>query len=336
MRGMAGMRIKKCRNWVLISFSKMRLHFVAAVLLFPFISSALAQEISVELRPDSTHILIGDFLRATLQVKFPASEKVILLPVRDTLGEMDMVKASGVDTSKSAETITLTQTYTVSAYDSGNFRLGPQRIFFTGKDGETDTLLTDVVMISVSTVPVDTTRAIKPIKQPLQVPYTWQEFAPYILLALLLIAAMAILIYYIRKRRQRKPAVIERPKPKDPPHIWARKELKKLEDEKLWQRDEVKQYYSRLTDILRMYLEYRYSWFALESTTEQISEEIRMYNIPTEAANKLLAILKGGDMVKFARRLPLPDENDWAIKRAFEFVEMTEQKEIIKEENTGK
>ena len=336
MKRLPGKLIEQCRNWVRISFSKMRLHFVAVVLLFPLVSPAVAQEISVELRPDSTHILIGDFLRATLQVKFPASEKVILSPVRDTLGQMELVKASGVDTSTSAETNTLTQTYTVSAYDSGNFRLGPQRIFFAGKGGETDTLLTDVVMIAVSTVPVDTTRAIKPIKQPLQVPYTWQEFAPFILLALLLIAAMAILIYYIRKRKRRKPAVIERPKPKDPPHIWARKELKKLEDEKLWQRDEVKQYYSRLTDILRMYLEYRYGWFALESTTEQISEEISVRNIPVDAANKLLAILKGGDMVKFARRLPLPDENDSAIKRAYEFVEMTEQKEIIKEDNTGK
>jgi hypothetical protein len=94
---------------------------------------------------------------------------------------------------------------------------------------------------------------------------------------------IAALIWYLRREGKRKPLVIERPKPRDPAHIWAKKELKKLEEEKLWQKEEIKLYYSQLTYILRMYLEYRYNWLALESTTEKISEEISAYDIPLQA-----------------------------------------------------
>jgi len=309
--------------------------FIAVIPLL-FFEKTNAQEISAALKPDSTHILIGDFLSARLIVKFPDDSKVMIAPVADTVGRMELVKQSKIDTSKSDGNTVFTQIFTVSAYDSGNFRLGPLKLFFTDKNGKVDTLFTDAPLISVNTIPVDTTKAIKPIKAPLSVPYSWQEFIPYIIGGIALIAAIIVAIYFL-KRRKKKPKISkERPRPKDPPHVWAKKELKKLEEEKLWQKDEVKQYYSRLTDILRLYLEYRFNWFALESTTEQIRDEITEYDIPEEGKEKLLGILQSADLVKFAKMLPLPDENDLAMKNAFAFVEITEQKEVLKAEVINK
>lgn len=293
---------------------------------------AYAQDISATLKSDSSHILIGDYLDVKLTVRFSGELTVTLPAITDTVGSMELVKASKIDTAISGNFKTITQTFTVSAYDSGTYRAGPQRIIFSNANGMVDTIFSDSILITVSTLPVDTSKAFKAIKAPIDVPYTLGEFAPYLIGGAVLIAAIAAIVYYIRQRRKnRKPKVIERPKPKDPAHVWARKELKKLEEEKLWQKDEIKAYYSRLTDILRLYLEYRYKWFALESTTERIREDIGSYEINEDAREILLTILNEGDLVKFAKRIPMPDLNAKVMEKAYRFIELTEPKEIVQE-----
>ena len=147
----------------------------------------------------------------------------------------------------------------------------------------------------------------------------------------MLITIIAGIILW-RKYRKQKPVVVERPKPKDPAHIWARKELKKLEEEKVWQGDNVKLYYSRLTDILRFYLEYRYGWYAMESTTEEIQSEIENYNLKEKAKENLLSTLRAADLVKFAKMLPMPDANIRAMETAYKFIDFTEPNENKVEE----
>ncbi|MBK9732455.1 MAG: hypothetical protein IPO83_14465 [Chitinophagaceae bacterium] len=291
-----------------------------------------AQDKSVTLKPDSTHIVIGDFLQLKLTV-LASDEFMVSLPaVKDTVGKMELVKVSKIDTAIHDQSKAFTQTYTVSAYDSGSYRAGPVLVLFKSKNGSVDSLYSDSFMIQVSTLPVDTSKAFKAIKEPVDVPYTFNEFIPLISGGLLLIAIIIAMVWYFRwRRKNRKPKVIERPKPKDPPHVWARKELKKLEEEKLWQKDEIKQYYSRLTDILRLYLEYRYNWFALESTTEKIREDINDYAMSEDAKKNLLTVLNEGDLVKFAKRIPMPDENVRVLERAYQFVDLTEMKETVKE-----
>jgi hypothetical protein len=246
---------------------------------------------------------------------------------------MELVKASKIDTAVSGNFRTLSQTYTVSAYDSGKYHAGPQKIYYKNKSGVIDSILTDSVLVTVSTVAVDTSKPIKIIKAPVEVPYTLKEFLPYIIGGVVVLAIIIATIYFIWLRRKRGRAiVIERPKPKDPPHIWARRELRKLEEDKVWQRDEIKLYYSRLTTILRLYLEYRYSWLALESTTEEIRENIDSYIISEDGKNLLLMTLNNADLVKFAKMVPSPDVNVKVMESAYKFIDLTEQKEVMVEE----
>ncbi|MEP7128030.1 MAG: hypothetical protein ABI729_04140 [Chitinophagales bacterium] len=321
-------------NWFSTIFRKYLLHapLLALTIIFFACTNISAQDKSVTLKSDSTHIVIGDFLQLNLIVLASDEFTVSLPAVKDTVGKMELVKVSKIDTVIHDKIKTFTQTYTVSAYDSGSYRAGPVLVLYKSKDGSIDSLYSDSLLILVSTLPVDTSKAFKAIKAPVDVPYAFNEFIPLILGALLLIAIIIAMILYFRwRRKNRKPNVIERPKPKDSPHIWARKELKKLEEEKLWQKDEIKQYYSRLTDILRMYLEYRYNWFALESTTEKIREDISAFGINEDAKENLLTVLNEGDLVKFAKRIPMPDMNVRAMEKAYRFVDLTEMKEMVKE-----
>jgi hypothetical protein len=279
------------------------------------------------LRADSTHILIGDQLKLRLAVKHPNNVKIFMPAVKDSIGHMDFIAASKIDTIRQTDDQVLTQSYLVSAYDSGKYTAGPIRVFFKNADGTLDSVLSDSISVMVSTIPVDTVKPYKPIKGPLEVPFSWKEFIPYIIAGFLLIVLLVTAVLLWRKYRKAKPVVQGRPIPKDPPHIWVRKELQKLEAEKLWQKDEVKLYYSRLTDLLRLYLEFRFNWLALESTTEEIEEQIDNYNMKDKAKDNLLQILRAADLVKFAKMLPAPDANIKAMESAYKFVDFTEPKE---------
>ena len=243
-----------------------------------------------------------------------------------------MVSADKIDTSAEGSNKVLSRLYTVSAYDSGEFHAGPVKIYFKNGNGELDSVLSNDIPVTVNTLNVDTTKPFKAIKAPLDVPYSWKEFIPYIIGAIVLLIAIIIGIVLWKKYRKPKPAVIERPKPKDPAHIWARKELKKLEEEKVWQGDNVKLYYSRLTDVLRLYVEYRYGWYAMESTTEEIQSEIENYNLKEKAKENLLSILRAADLVKFAKMIPMPDANIRAMESAYKFIDFTEPNENKTEE----
>jgi hypothetical protein len=304
--------------------------FLICTLLFADTGNLSAQSqaaVIATLSVDSTHIMIGDQLKLRLAVKHPKNVKIYMPTPKDSIGRMDFVRASKIDTIKQADDEVIAQSYLVSAYDSGNYVAGPVMVFFKNAGGNIDSVLSNSINISVSTIPVDTVKPYKPIKGPLEVPFTWREFLPYILGGLLLIILIVAGVWFWRKYRKAKPVVQGRPVPKDPPHIWVRKELKKLEEEKLWQKDQVKLYYSRLTDILRLYLEFRFNWLALESTTEEIESQIDSYNMKDKAKDSLLQILRTADLVKFAKMLPGPDANIKAMESANKFVDFTEPKE---------
>ncbi|MFM2307690.1 MAG: hypothetical protein RLZZ367_2359 [Bacteroidota bacterium] len=312
--------------------SRMNIRLLMVVCMLCLAAIANSQSVSAELRADSTHIQIGDLLKIRLSVKYSDNLLVAFPKAADTLGNMETIEVSKLDTTTAAGSIVLSQVYTVSAYDSGDFHAGPVIVYFKNSTGIVDSVLTNDIQITAGAPAVDLDKPFKDIKAPLEVPYSWREFVPYIIgLAVLLVAIIAGIILY-RKYRNNKPVVVERPKPKDPPHIWARKELKKLEEEKLWQKDEVKQYYSRLTDVLRMYLEYRYDWFALESTTEEIEAELPKYKLKDKACESLLAILRAADLVKFAKMIPMPDANIKAMENAYKFIDFTEPSETKPEE----
>ena len=295
-------------------------------LVFGLWSSSYAQ-VSATLRADSSKIQIGDHLNIRLTVKHPNNLVVQFPPIADTLGNLEIVSAAKIDTGTEGSNKVLSQLYTVSAYDSGEYHAGPIKVFFKNSSGELDSILSNDIPVTVNTLDVDTAKPFKAIKAPLDVPYSWKEFIPYIIGGIVLLIAIVAGIILWRKYCKQKPVVVERPKPKDPAHIWARKELKKLEEEKLWQGDNVKLYYSRLTDILRFYLEYRYGWYAMESTTEEIQDEIENYNLKEKAKENLVSTLRTADLVKFAKMLPMPDVNIKAMETAYKFIDFTEPNE---------
>jgi hypothetical protein len=123
-----------------------------------------------------------------------------------------------------------------------------------------------------------------------------------------------------------------KPAPPVPAHIVAIEALEKLHNEKLWQNDKHKLYYSGLSDILRTDLAGCCEVGAMEITTDEIVYALREVEIGHKQKMDLLSVLRDADLVKFAKATPEANDNELAYDRAYHFVEETKPVEVVEEE----
>ncbi len=102
-----------------------------------------------------------------------------------------------------------------------------------------------------------------------------------------------------------------------------------LEQKELWQKGDVKAYYSELTDIARNYIEEAIAIPAMESTTAELvaglkaASQKKKMKLSQETIENLERVLKQADLVKFAKWDALPDEHELSLYNAFLFVNQT-------------
>jgi hypothetical protein len=159
----------------------------------------------------------------------------------------------------------------------------------------------------------------------------------YLVFALLLVAGIWAYFKFIHPKLKDKGVSAIVPKKIIPPYVIAVDKLKKLDQQKLWQSGKIKTYHSELSEIIREYLENQFSIPALESTTVEIEEAIKQENFSEHVKKELTELLQLSDLVKFAKYIPLGDENDACIKMAYKFVDATRPDEVSEDstlENT--
>ena len=317
---------------------KRNIIFCVLVIFFTNCSTAFAQ-LSATIKADSTHIEIGDHLRLHITLNTDNTKHFAVFPdFKDSIGGLEIVKKNKIDTAIFGNRKVLSQEVVVSAYDEGSFYISPIAFPYLNKElKKDDTLFTNDLLVTVKTLVVDTAQPIKPIKPPFKIPYLLSEFTWWIVGFIVAIIAIALAFYFYKKYKASKAKSPSRPKPKEPPHIWANKQLHILHENKLWQKGEIKAYYSRLSEILRLYLEYRFDYYALEATTEEIKLKISTLDIPPFAAKNLIEDLMLSDFVKFAKMNPSPDDNVQALEKAKQFIKNTipVEEEIDKKVKTG-
>ena len=82
----------------------------------------------------------------------------------------------------------------------------------------------------------------------------------------------------------------------------------------------MKEFYSEVTGIIRRFLEDQYDLLALESTSDEILVQLKQVPEAQSSLGEFRSFLTTADLVKFAKYLPGPEENEHELKRAFHFV----------------
>jgi LPXTG-motif cell wall-anchored protein len=307
-------------------FSLRRWFATSLFLLLAF--SGFTQEVSVSAKLDTNAMLIGDHVGLEVSYTGPVKTQVIWPFLPDTiLGNIQVIGRGKIDTVFSADkkSVTLTQEFNITCYDSGFYTIPSIPFRYRNLPDTTIRLAQcDMLLLAVHTVPVDTTLAIKPIKGPLKVPVTFREMLPWILAGLAALLLIAGIIWYLKKRKKNEPVFRIKPRIRLQPHEKALQELEKLRVRLLWQNGKVKEYHSEVTGILRNYIEERFLIPALESTTAEIMEGmLGRHECPRESMDQLGHVLMLADMVKFAKAVPAPLENERSLETAIGFVNRT-------------
>lgn len=284
---------------------------------------SFAQQVNVDAKLDTNQIKIGDQVGFNIRLQIPENESFMWPLIQDTLPDkIEVVSKSPVDTTLLGDGyMNVEQTLKLTVFDSGYYVIRPLQFLYGQELNQS--VETEPYLLNVFTVEVDTTGTIKPIKGPIEAPLTLMEVLPWIGLGLLVLILGAVAIYYFSKMNKQQPMVYKRPKPKLPAHRIALDELEKLKNEKLWQRDRIKEYHSRLSDILRIYVEDTYNIAAMEMTTWEIVRSFAGAKIEKTNLEKLREILEVADLAKFAKLKPLPEENEKSMTSAVDFVKQT-------------
>ena len=268
-------------------------------------TTIFAQQKQVVTSIDVTKNKIGAEFKLTLKTSVDTTTKVIF-PNAKTFGALEVIRSYKIDTIKNKDRYELVKKYGLTQFDSGKYSIPSVKVLINNKP-----FFTDSIKVEVSNVVVDTLKQkmydIKPIAEVTSSKsWIWK-----LLLILVLLAGIAAFVYWWLKIRQKKEIEEEIFKT---PIEKATSLLNTLEKKELWQKGEVKAYYSELTDITRNYIEEAIDIPAMESTTSELIEGIRVASLKKkmvltqETIENLERVLKQADLVKFAKSKPLDFE----------------------------
>ena len=314
---------------------------ISAILLYIYVSISVinAQEVKVTAAFDSSKIYIGDQTNFIVTIDKPVSYLLSIPLFRDSLKKnIEILKGPSIDTSFLKDgKIRIVQKYLVTSFDSGYYQVSPVYAEMKGENGikRFYSDYTNLEVIRVRITPPDTAARIFDIVKPYKAPLTAGEVLPWVLLVLLLCAAGWYLVKFIKKLRMKKTGEVFVPDP-DPAHVIAFRQLEQLKQEKLWEKGELKNYYTRLSEIARLYLENRYNIYSMELTTVETLAELKKAGIKEdETFRKLRTVLTGADLVKFAKFNPEPSENELQFNFTWEYVDATKLVPVLIEIGTN-
>jgi hypothetical protein len=317
----------------------MNKRFITLITVISAFVAVNAQTIQVNARFDSTTIMIGDQIKFHIELERQKDVRV-QFPVwkAELARNIEIIDVYPVDSATTGSgTVRMMQDILVTSFDSGRHVVPPVRFPFA-IDGIADTIATRTMYLHVFTMPLDSAENIADIKPVIKMPLVWADVLPWLLLGLLLLLGIALVgfgIYAFIRWRNNKP-VFSLSRPAEPSHTVALRELDRLRGEKLWQNNRTKDYYIRLSDIVRTYIEGRFDVMAMEMTSEEIITGIRSNGFEdNNLINRLSKLFTLSDLVKFAKAQPFPDENETSMLDAYLFVNNTkiEVVEAVKPEN---
>lgn len=293
--------------------------------------SVFAQEVLVKSELDSSKIYIGD--QATYTVTLTQDPGINLrLPVfADTLfDKIEIISQTEIDSSFSDDgKLILQKKYLISSFDTGFYQIPPYSVEHADDKGirryYSDYVPLEVVRVDIS--PGDSTDVIFDIIQPGRIGIGLNEILPWVLAGVALVIGIWLLVRYLRRKRKSvDDSVAEMPS--EPIHIIAFRDFDKLEKKELWQKGRVKEYYSSLTEILRVYIQRRYYIPAPEMTSGEIiySLEISGFN-DIDLKKTLKDILINADLSKFAKYRHDSTTNIKSLSGAREYVRATFKRE---------
>lgn len=304
--------------------------FILKICLLSFVLFPLFATAQIDTKIDTTHIKIGEPIQYTLSVQLKDDAQITMPNIGDTLSKHIEIIDRRFDTINDGNKKKLIQKLTVTSYDPGEFLIRSLPVI-VGKD----TLLSHSFQIQVDDVKIDSANLVGfPIKPIMDESYTWKDYLKKYglqigLLLLLILAGVAIWWW----RRHLKQKEINQKFIIKTPYQEAMDALVRLDRQKYLHKNQIKNYYSDLSFLLRRYLGRRFNFSSLELLSDDLVSYFKESNdLSTNEIENLKQFLFDSDLVKYAKAVPGEDRHDFYRQWAEQLIEKTKPVEIPEED----
>ena len=320
---------KKPTKMAAVFFCTLLFTLFTAQTVFPgqIVSAAPTHEASVSLesKVDKNEVTIGDPIHYTIIATMPKGIELSLPQLGSNLGEFEIQDYQITGPTEEEDRIIHTIDYTIAAYDVGSYHIPSVEIQYKTAEGGQKTISAEGIEIKVKAVAPEDAADIKDIKGPLEIKRNWAPYRKMLLWSTL--ALMLIFLIFGAIRYYHKKNIFQDMKPelRRPAHEIAYEELKVIWDTFL-ENNLIKEFYLRLSEVIRHYFSRRYQINALEATTEELIQELKNQTLYWRQKSMISNFLSDCDLVKFAKYIPKMTETEKTYQLALQIIDNTKIK----------
>ena len=294
---------------------------------------AASAQVSVEAVIDSIQIFVGQQAHVTLtatakenaKVEFPQFKPMeYITPGVEVLDRQELEQQP-----QDNGFVSRSMVYTMTSFDDTLYYIPPMTVKIDGKPYKSKSLALKVLTIEVDTLHAEQFFGPKDVQDN---PFLWSDWEWPFWLSVLMLVLLAVAYYLYLRLRDNKPIISHiRIVKRLLPHQKAMKEIEQIKANKMVSSENSKEYYTKLTDTLRKYIEERYGFNAMEMTSSEIIEKL-MASQDQKALDELRQLFTTADLVKFAKYSTLINENDANLVNAIDFINQTKLENVPVEE----
>lgn len=280
------------------------------ILIFSVFPSFInAQAPSLKTGTDKNSILIGEHFTLSIRASFPQDAySLTMVNVPDSFDHFEVVERKKIDTAFDNGTITCTQNFILTSFDSGTHSIPPLLVNFDPyTDDTTLNVFTDSIRMEIGYSPADSVKTfhdIKPIMGAKDVIPLWMWITGAVLLLLLI-----LFVWYLLKRKKKiKPEQLFDSKLNA--YEEAMSALEKLKAMALPDKGELKAYHSSLSSIFKRFASRKQNKNLSGYTTGDLLVRLDSISLEQNKFSALANALRMGDAVKFAKFKTTAEQDD--------------------------
>jgi len=294
--------------------------FTFLLILFLFsITKSFGQLPAVKTTVDKKDILIGQQINYRVESSMPDNTyRLGWFSVPDSFGNFVPVTRGKIDSTYSNGNWNYSQQIIITSFDSGRQVIPQLPLSVSTLDGDSSfTVFTDSIPINVTYSPADSTLPFHDIKNIIEVKQVFQWWI-WAFIGAVVILLIILIIYFIKKSKKKKDTGIFESKVS--PYDEAMELLDELQKENLIEKNEIKEYHIRLSEIFKRYLSRKTNTYQMHLTTDELLVELNEMDLSREKISAFANCLKMGNAVKFAKYTPPVFENEKCFSETKEMI----------------
>ena len=261
--------------------------------------AAIFSETQVSIVSSSNLATIGDkiFLTVIVKTTSGAQEVRIISEKKD----FELISQESKEPRKQENFVVLEINLTISFFKTGDYDIGPFNVDLLKGDKTIETKTTNSIPITIKSVLEESDKDIKPIKELMEIKGNPFYVLKYVFVILFFVLAFILLIFWNKRRKSRIGAPL---KPALSPVDEFDLKLKELKGLNLFEKGMIKEFFTRLSIIIKQFLFRKYKFNAEDFTSYETMYNLKRRENEVLILNNMEFLFNISDLVKFAKFIP--------------------------------